>query len=171
MREMFKKTKKEVKAPKVRKFAQVTDTKYGDILINRLINSLMWDGKKTVAETIVYKAIEIIKNHDSIPKAIGEVELVKTIVTKIKPSVEVVSRRIRGATYPIPMEIRPHRAEMLALRWLRMGARSRGREMYKALAQEMIDAYNETGSAHKKRSDMHAMAKASRSWAHFATSR
>ena len=171
MREIFKKPKKEVKAPKVRKFARTEDVRYGDPLINRLINSLMWDGKKSVAESIVYKAIEIIKKHDSIPKTLNEPELVKAIIAKVRPMVEVVSRRIRGATYPIPTEVRPHRAEMLALRWIRQGARGKGREMHKALAQEMIDAYNDSGFAMKKRSDLHAMAKASRSWAHFASAR
>ena len=171
MREIFKKEKKEIKAPKIRRFAKVADIKYNDPLIGRIINSLMWDGKKSVAESIVYRAIDILKTHESIPKTLTDTDLIKTIVAKIKPAIEVVSRRIRGATYPVPMELRPHRAEMLALRWIKQGARNRGREMHKALAQELMDAYNETGFAIKKRSDLHAMAKASRSWAHFAGAR
>jgi len=157
-------------APK-RKFTNIADVRYSDPLIGRMINSIMWDGKKSVAEQIVYKAIDLAKQNEAIPKELTPVELIYKIVAKVKPTVEVVSRRVRGATYPVPSEVRSSRAEMLALRWLKQGARARGREMYKALAREILDAYNDTGFAIKKRTDLHSMAKASRAFAHFSSTR
>jgi small subunit ribosomal protein S7 len=154
-----------------RKFVNIADRKYGDQLIGRFINSIMWDGKKGVAEKIVYKAIDLLKQNEDIPKDMTAPELIKKIIGKVRPIVEVVSRRVRGATYPIPSEVRSSRAEMLAIRWIRQGAAARGREMYKALAKELFDAYNETGAAIKKRTDLHSMAKASRAYAHLGSPR
>jgi small subunit ribosomal protein S7 len=154
-----------------RKFVNVSDVKYGDPLIGRFINSIMWDGKKSIAEKIVYKALDLTKENETIPKEMNQVELFRKIVGKIKPIVEVVSRRVRGATYPVPSEVRNSRAEMLALRWLKQGAKARGREMYKALSKELLDAYNDTGFAIKKRTDLHSMAKASRAFSHLNSPR
>lgn len=147
------------------------DVKYGDYTIQRLINSLMWDGKKTVAEKIVYDAIDLLKEDESVPKELSVSDVMKRIMSKTKPVVEVVSRRVRGATYPVPCEVKHRRAEMLALRWLKQGARNRGREMHVALSRELIDAFNETGYAIKQRDQLHSMAKANRAFSHFGGAR
>jgi len=143
-----------------------TDIKYGDYTIQRMINSIMWDGNKTMAERIVYTAIELLMQDEAVPKDMMVNEVIRTIMTKTKPSTEVVSRRVRGASYAVPMETKSRRAEMLAIRALRTSARARGRGMAKALARELLEAFQGTGSAVKQKQNTESMAKANRAFAH-----
>lgn len=147
------------------------DVRYGDASIQRLINSIMWEGKKRVAEDIVYKAIDIMMEDEAIPKQVSVAEIFKKILSNVKPQVEVQSRRVRGATYPVPCEVKYRRGEMLALRWIKQGARNRGREMHIALARELLDAFNGVGHAVKQRDNTHSSARASRAFAHLGGSR
>lgn len=139
------------------------DPKYGDILVTKTINTLMYDGKKSTAETIFYGALDLIE------KKVGEegIKVFKKAMNNIKPAVEVKSRRIGGATYQVPVEVRPNRKQSLALRWLRDYSRSRsGRNMVEKLADEIIDAANNRGGAVKKREDVYKMAEANKAFAH-----
>ena len=147
------------------------DVLYGDTTVQRLINSIMWEGKKRVAEKIVYNAINIMKADESVPTQMTVSEIFKKIMANVKPQVEVQSRRVRGATYPVPCEVKYRRAEMLALRWIKQGARSRGRQMDLALSRELLDAFNNTGHAVKQKDNTHSSARASRAFAHLGGSR
>ncbi len=140
------------------------DPKYGDILVARLINKVMKNGKKSTAEKIVYKAFSVIE------EKMGEDPLVvfKKALDNIKPVLEVRSRRVGGANYQVPVEVRPERQISLSLRWLVQFARSRGeRKMAMRLASEIMDAYNNRGGAIKKREEVHRMAEANRAFAHY----
>jgi small subunit ribosomal protein S7 len=139
------------------------DPKYGDILITKVINTLMYDGKKSTAESIFYQAIDLVE------KKTGEegIKVFKKAMNNIKPAVEVKSRRIGGATYQVPIEVRPNRKQSLALRWLRDYSRSRaGKNMVEKLSDEIIDAANNRGGAVKKREDVYKMAEANKAFAH-----
>jgi small subunit ribosomal protein S7 len=139
------------------------DPKYNDILITKVINTLMYDGKKSTAESIFYDALDLVE------KKMGEegIKVFKKAMTNIKPAVEVKSRRIGGATYQVPIEVRPNRKQSLALRWLRDYSRSRaGKNMVEKLADEIIDAANNRGGAVKKREDVYKMAEANKAFAH-----
>lgn len=139
------------------------DPKYNDILITKVINTLMYDGKKSTAEAIFYEAMELIE------KKTGEegIKVFKKAMNNIKPAVEVKSRRIGGATYQVPIEVRPNRKQSLALRWLRDYSRTRaGKTMVDKLADELIDAANNRGGAVKKREDVYKMAEANKAFAH-----
>lgn len=139
------------------------DPKYGDILVTKTINTLMYDGKKSTAEAIFYEALDLIE------KKTGEegIKVFKKAMNNIKPAVEVKSRRIGGATYQVPIEVRPNRKQSLALRWLRDYSRSRaGKTMVDRLADEIIDAANNRGGACKKREDVYKMAEANKAFAH-----
>lgn len=139
------------------------DPKYGDILVTKTINTLMYDGKKSTAEAIFYEALDLIE------KKTGEegIKVFKKAMNNIKPAVEVKSRRIGGATYQVPIEVRPNRKQSLALRWLRDYSRSRaGKTMVDRLADEIIDAANNRGGAVKKREDVYKMAEANKAFAH-----
>ncbi|WPU65259.1 30S ribosomal protein S7 [Peredibacter starrii] len=139
------------------------DPKYGDILITKVINTLMYDGKKSTAEAIFYEAMDLIE------KKTGEegIKVFKKAMNNIKPAVEVKSRRIGGATYQVPIEVRPNRKQSLALRWLRDYSRTRaGKTMVDKLADELIDAANNRGGAVKKREDVYKMAEANKAFAH-----
>lgn len=139
------------------------DPKYGDILITKTINTLMYDGKKSTAESIFYQALDLIE------KKTGEegIKVFKKAMNNIKPAVEVKSRRIGGATYQVPIEVRPNRKQSLALRWLRDYSRTRsGKTMVDRLADEIIDAANNRGGAVKKREDVYKMAEANKAFAH-----
>lgn len=139
------------------------DPKYGDILITKVINTLMYDGKKSTAEAIFYGALDLIE------KKTGEegIKVFKKAMNNIKPAVEVKSRRIGGATYQVPVEVRPNRKQSLALRWLRDYSRTRsGKTMVEKLADELIDAANNRGGAVKKREDVYKMAEANKAFAH-----
>ena len=140
------------------------DPKFGDVLVARLINKVMQDGKKSVAEKIVYRAFSIIEEKT------GDDPLVifKKAVDNVKPILEVRSRRVGGANYQVPVEVRPERQLSLALRWIVNFARQRNeRRMEVRLANEIMDAYNNRGGAIKKREEVHRMAEANRAFAHY----
>ena len=142
------------------------DPRYGSEMVAHMINYLMRKGKKTTAETIVYGAIDEIGR-----KVEGEdaLEVVNKAVNNMKPRVEVKSRRVGGSTYQVPVEIKPNRQLALALRWLTIYASGRrGVGMPKAVALEILDAYNNQGNIIKKRDDTHKMAQANKAFAHYA---
>jgi small subunit ribosomal protein S7 len=139
------------------------DPRYQDIVVTKFVNALMKGGKKAVAERIFYTALE------SIEKKTGEepLKIFKKALSNVKPAVEVKSRRIGGATYQIPIEVRPARRQSLAIRWLRDYARSRnGVTMEGKLADELVDAAENRGGAVKKREDVYKMAEANKAFAH-----
>ena len=141
------------------------DSKYNNLVVAKFINNVMWDGKKEVAENIVYGAMEKLK---TITKEKDELTLFLEAVDALKPSVEVKGRRGGGATYQVPVEVRKERQQTLALRWLVMFARKRGeRSMQDRLFAEMRDALNGQGGAFKKKLDTHRMAEANKAFAHF----
>ena len=140
------------------------DPRYHDALVAKFVNVLMLDGKKAVAEQIVYGALEEIERQT------GEdpVRTFKKAVDNVRPSLEVKSRRVGGSNYQVPVEVRPERRTALALRWLKDYARSRGeRSMVKRLAGEFMDAANNRGNSVKKREDTHRMAEANKAFAHY----
>lgn len=140
------------------------DPVYGSVSVAKLINSIMLDGKKGVAEDIVYGAFDKIKEQT------GEdpLEVYEKAINNIMPVLEVKARRIGGANYQVPMEVRPKRRQTLALRWLTAATRARGeRTMSERLAKELIDASNNTGASVKKKEDTHRMAEANKAFAHF----
>ena len=142
------------------------DSKYGNLVVAKCINVVMWDGKKEVAENIVYGALEKLKTLAQDGK--DELALFLEAIDALKPSVEAKSRRVGGATYQVPVEVRPERQQTLALRWLVMFARKRGeRSMQERLFAELRDALNGTGGAFKKKIDTHKMAEANKAFAHF----
>ena len=142
----------------------MADLRYNSPLVTRMINTVMRCGKKSTAERIVYGAFEIIaeKNKDKGPLAV-----VSQAMDNIKPKLEVKSRRVGGANYQVPVEVATERQEALALRWVIDFANARKGGMMQALAAEILDAANNTGSAVKKREDMHKMAQANRAFAHY----
>lgn len=140
------------------------DPVYGSVVVAKLINSIMLDGKKGVAQSIVYDAFEQIK------KTTGEepLEVFQKAINNIMPVVEVRARRVGGANYQVPVEVRPERRQTLGLRWLTKYTRARGeRTMSERLAKELMDAANSTGASVKKREDTHKMAEANRAFAHY----
>ncbi len=140
------------------------DPIYKSKLVTRLINTIMLDGKKGVAQSIVYGAFEIIAEKTGQEAS----EVFEKALENIMPSLEVKARRVGGATYQVPLEVRPARRQTLGLRWLVSYARSRSeRTMGERLAGEIIDAFNNTGNAVKKREDTHKMAEANKAFAHF----
>ena len=140
------------------------DAKYGDIVLTKFMNNLMIDGKKSVAERIVYNAFDRVE--DRLKKA--PVEVFHEALDNIKPAVEVRSRRVGGATYQVPVEVRPERREALAIRWLISAARARNENtMEERLAGELSDAVNGRGAAVKKREDTHKMADANKAFSHY----
>ena len=140
------------------------DAKFGDIVLTKFMNNLMIDGKKAVAERIVYNAFDRVE--DKLKNA--PVELFQEALDNIKPSVEVRSRRVGGATYQVPVDVRPERREALAIRWLIAAAKKRNENtMEERLAGELIDAVNGRGTAVKKREDTHKMADANKAFSHY----
>jgi len=141
------------------------DPKFHNELLAKFINILMVDGKKSTAEKIVYGALDILteKNSDK-----THLELFEVALENIRPQVEVKSRRVGGSTYQVPVEVRPVRRNALAMRWLVDAARKRGeKSMAQRLANEMLDASDNKGSAVKKREDVHRMAEANKAFAHY----
>ena len=140
------------------------DPKYGDRMVTRFMNVIMQDGKKSTAEKILYGAFdEIERKTRNDPLA-----MFRRALDNVRPRVEVKSRRVGGATYQVPIEVRPERATSLAMRWLALSARSRsGHSMREKLANELIDAANERGEAVKKREDTHRMAEANKAFSHY----
>ena len=140
------------------------DPVYGTTVVTKLINQLMLDGKRGVAQTVCYEAFDMIAEKTGKEAA----EVFTAAMANIMPSLECKARRVGGATYQVPIEIRGERRQTLALRWLVMFARKRGeRNMYERLASEIIDASNNTGNAVKRREDMHKMAEANKAFAHY----
>ncbi len=140
------------------------DPLYNSVLVTKLVNSIMLDGKKGVAQKVVYGAFDIVKEKtDQDP-----LEAFSTAMENIMPSLEVKARRVGGATYQVPMEVRPERRQTLGLRWLTTYSRQRSeRTMKERLAGELMDAVNSLGGAVKKREDTHKMAEANKAFAHF----
>lgn len=144
------------------------DPIYNSTLVQKMINMIMWDGKKRVAERIVYDSFDIVKKKLNKNTSQEVLEVIKKAIDNVKPRVEVRPRRVGGATFQVPVEVPPERALSLALRWLRESARSKkGKPMKERLAQELLDAYRGEGSAVKKKEDTHKMAEANRAFAHY----
>ena len=142
----------------------LADPIYGSKVVSRLINQIMYDGKKGKSQTIVYKAFDIIKENTGKEPD----EVFDKALENIKPALEVKSRRVGGSNYQVPTEVREERSLALGLRWLVDYARKRGAHtMYENLANEIIDAFNGTGAAVKKREDTHKMAEANKAFAHY----
>ena len=143
----------------------LTDPKYGDVVVTKFMNYVMYEGKKAVAENIVYGAFDIMaaKRRD-----VDVLTAFHTALDNVAPAIEVRSRRVGGATYQVPVEVRPERRRALAIRWLVNAARNRGENtMTEKLAGELLDASNNRGTAVKKREDTHKMAEANRAFSHY----
>ncbi len=140
------------------------DPKFNNIVVAKFVNAIMESGKKSVAENIVYGAFEIVQSKSKM----DPIAFFMEVLDKVKPSVEVKSRRVGGATYQVPVEVRPVRAQAVAMRWLKEAASNRNdKTMESKLASELLDAHNERGAAVKKREDTHKMAEANKAFAHF----
>ena len=140
------------------------DPVYGTIIVTKLINQVMYDGKRGVAQAVTYDAFETVAQKTGK----DALEVFNQAIANIMPSLEVKARRVGGATYQVPIEIRPERRQTLALRWLVMFARKRGeRNMADRLAGEILDAANNAGNAVKRREDMHKSAEANKAFAHY----
>jgi small subunit ribosomal protein S7 len=140
------------------------DPKFNDITVSKFINCLMNDGKKSAARKIIYSAFDIIEDKTKKPG----LEVFKQALANVQPVIEVRSRRVGGATYQVPSEVRPERRYALAMRWIKIYASQRGdKTMSQKLAQELISASNNEGSAVKKKDDTHKMAEANKAFAHF----
>ena len=140
------------------------DPMYNSKLVTRLINSIMYDGKKGVAQKIVYGAFDIIKEKTEK----NPLEVFEQAMENVMPVLEVKARRVGGATYQVPMEVRPDRRQTLGLRWITLYSRQRGEKtMKERLAGEILDAINNTGSSIKKKEDTHKMAEANKAFAHY----
>jgi small subunit ribosomal protein S7 len=140
------------------------DAKFGDIVLTKFMNSLMYDGKKSAAEKIVYGALESIEK-----KTKGDpIKVFRDALDNVKPALEVRSRRVGGATYQVPVEVRPDRRQALAIRWIIEHARARSEKtMQDRLSAELLDAANNRGAAVKKRDDTHRMAEANKAFSHY----
>ena len=142
------------------------DIKFASVRVEKFINSVMWDGKKSTARKVVYDAFDIIKEK---AKVENPVELFETAIRNVSPAMEIRSRRVGGANYQVPREVRPERKQAMAFRWILQAARSaKGRPMAEKLATEIIAASNNDGFAFKKKEDTHRMAEANKAFAHFA---
>ena len=140
------------------------DPKFGSETLAKFVNILMLDGKKSVAEKITYGALDLIQERGNT----DPIEVFETALENVRPTVEVKSRRVGGATYQVPVEVRPSRRTALAMRWLVEASRSRGeKSMGMRLAGELMDAFENRGTAVKKREDTHRMAEANKAFSHF----
>jgi small subunit ribosomal protein S7 len=140
------------------------DPKFGDVVLSKFMNSVMLDGKKSTAEGIVYSALDVIE--DKAKK--DPIQLFHDALNNVKPGIEVRSRRVGGATYQVPVEVRAERAQALAIRWLISAARGRSEKTMSArLSAELMDAASNRGNAVKKREDTHRMAEANRAFSHY----
>ena len=141
------------------------DPKFGDLVVTKFMNYVMYEGKKAVAENIVYGAFDVL---EAKRKDLGPLETFHAALDNVAPSVEVRSRRVGGATYQVPVEVRTERAQALAIRWLITAARSRSEKTMAArLSGELMDASQNRGNAVKKREDTHRMAEANRAFSHY----
>lgn len=151
--------KRKLKRPEVS-----PDFKYNSMMVQKLIHQIMWDGKKSLATKIVYDAMEFLSQKTGEPP----LQAIEAAFENIKPPIEVRSRRVGGATYQVPVEVRPARQNALCIRWLVDIARARkDRSMAEKLGKELLDAYNNTGTVIKKRSDTIKMAEANKAFAHY----
>ena len=140
------------------------DPRFGDVILSKFMNSVMLDGKKSVAEGIVYGALETVEARAKR----DPVQLFHDALNNVRPGIEVRSRRVGGATYQVPVEVRPERSQALAIRWLIAAARARSENTMAArLSGELMDAANNRGNAVKKREDAHRMAEANRAFSHY----
>ena len=140
------------------------DVKYNSVVVSKFVNRMMLDGKKSICIELLYNAMDKLKAKTEK----DPLEVFLKAVDNVKPVVEVKSRRVGGATYQVPMEIREARREALAMRWIINAARSRsGHGMADTLASELLDAFNSTGTAYKKKEDVHKMAEANKAFAHY----
>ena len=140
------------------------DTKYNSVTVTKFICRMMIQGKKSVCTRIMYDAMEVMQKKSGAPA----IDVFNKALENAKPAVEVKSRRVGGATYQVPIEIRDTRREALAMRWIINASRSRsGKAMNEKLADELLDAFNGTGTAIKKKEDMHKMAEANKAFAHY----
>jgi small subunit ribosomal protein S7 len=140
------------------------DPKFGDLVLSKFMNSVMYDGKKSTAESIVYGALDTVETRAKR----DPLQTFHDALNNVKPGIEVRSRRVGGATYQVPVEVRPERAQALAIRWLISAARNRSETtMSGRLSGELMDAANNRGNAVKKREDTHRMAEANRAFSHY----
>jgi len=140
------------------------DPKFNDLLVAKFINYMMWSGKKTTARKMIYDSFDVIEKRTSKPA----MEVFQRAINNVQPLVEVRSRRVGGATYQVPMEVRPERRVALAFRWIRTNSRAKKeKSMAVKLASEIISAYNNEGSSVKKKEDTHRMAEANKAFAHY----
>lgn len=143
----------------------IPDVKFNSELVARLINTIMQSGKKSVAQSIVYGAFDAIQTKK---KEIAPMEVFLQALENVKPKLEVKSRRVGGATYQVPIDVDPARQVALAMRWITLYARNRkGKSMRDSLATEILDAFDNTGNAVKKKEDTHRMAQANKAFAHY----
>ena len=143
----------------------IPDPKFNDRVLSRFINIVMYDGKKSTAEKIVYKALDIASSKLKVKNSL---DLFKSALNNVKPGIEVRSRRVGGATYQVPVEVRNDRALALAIRWIVDSSRKRNeKSMTQRLAQELVDANENKGVSVKKKEDTHKMAEANRAFAHY----
>ena len=142
----------------------IPDPKYGDVVLTKFMNSIMYEGKKSTAERIVYGAFDIVENR----ARANPIEVFRAALDNVAPMIEVRSRRVGGATYQVPVEVRTERRQALAIRWLITAARGRNdKTMVDRLSAELMDAANNRGNAVKKREDTHRMAEANRAFSHY----
>ncbi len=142
----------------------IPDPKFHDIIVTKFMNSIMYEGKKSVAETIVYSAFDIVESKTKQ----NPIEVFRSALENVAPAIEVRSRRVGGATYQVPVEVRLERRQALAIRWIITAARGRNdKTMVDRLSGELMDAANNRGNAVKKREDTHRMAEANRAFAHY----
>ena len=142
------------------------DPRFGSLLAAKFINSMMWSGKKTVAQSIFYGALDAI--HKKLPES-APIDVFTQAVENVKPNIEVRSKRVGGASYQVPMQVNRNRQQSLAIRWILGACREKkGRPMAEKLAAELLAAYNREGVAYTKRENVHHMAEANKAFAHFA---
>ena len=146
---------------------QRPDPKFGSLLATKLINKLMWDGKKATAQKILYDALDLASK--KLPDVEDQAEIFSRAIDNVRPSVEVRSKRVGGANYQVPREVKRNRQQSLAIRWLVDNARKKkGKPMAQRLAEELIDAYNGTGASVQWKENVHKMADANKAYAHYA---
>ena len=152
---------------KPKKRVILPDPVFGEVMVTKFVNHLMYDGKKSLSYTIFYGALDLVKN--KLPNEdMTAIEIWKKSLENITPQVEVKSRRVGGATYQVPMEIRPDRKESISMKTLIIYARKRtGKSMSEKLAAEIVDGFNSQGGAFKRKEEIHRMAEANRAFAHF----
>src|SRR6476646_8904699 len=142
----------------------IPDPKFGDLVVTKFMNAIMYDGKKSVAEKIVYDALDTVEQKSKQ----DPLTVFQSALANVAPMIEVRSRRVGGATYQVPVEVRTERRQALAIRWLIQAARARNdRTMIERLSAELLDAANNRGNAVKKREDTHRMAEANRAFSHY----